>query len=480
MALIQRVVTLTQKGNSAGPSYRAQYSDDCVTYINTTGTSLINLPAIGSQATITFPDTALCLRLVNQNGACDNNFVVEVIGTTTTTSTSTSTTSTTSTTTRPTTTTSTTTLPTTTTSTTLAPCYQNMVVQVTNGDALNWLNCYGVSDGGAYPVGEHTLPGCIQPNSIVGDGETTFTITSFGTPCTTTTSTSTTSTTTLPTTTTTTTTLAPCYTGMVVQVTNGDALNWLTCYGISDGGAYPVGEHTLPGCIQPGTIVGDGETTFTITSYGTPCTTTTSTSTTSTTTIPPTCVVNTTINVTDTGWIRWTNCYGDIVDTFLSSLGTYTITQCIQFNTIRAAVPLADLANWNNVVWGTACTTTTSTTSTTTTPPTTALFNWNFIEGLGTGEMVLYINGNVVENRFNTSNGTYNVSVGDTINCEIVTSGCSSPNSAANAYCIGIINDASCGTGSTSLFTTTYEVTSGDIGNTITLSMYSDCDTGCV
>jgi hypothetical protein len=355
------------------------------------------------------------------------------------------------------------------------------------------LNCYGISDGGYYPNGEYTITGCIQPDTFGSDDGGTFTVVSYGTPCTTTTSTSTSTTTFSP---------DPCICTEVVITSAGGEVETFNCFGVNENyvymnaGTYYICAASLGGLLQAffaegttGTIspVGNCKTGTcpppTTTSTSTTSTSTTSTSTTSTSTTtaaPAACVINTTINVTDTGWIRWTNCYGDVVDTFLSSLGTYTITQCIQSNTIRAAVPLADLADWNNVVWGTACTTTTSTTSTTTTPPTTALFNWNFIEELGTGEMVLYINGDVVENRFITSNGTYNVSEGDTINCEIVNSGCTAPNSAANVYTIGIINDASCGTGSTSLFTSNYTVTSFDIGNTITLSMYSDCDTGCV
>jgi hypothetical protein len=93
-------------------------------------------------------------------------------------------------------------------------------------------------------------------------------------------------------------------------------------------------------------------------------TSTTSTSTTTTTTTaPPDCRINTTINVTETGWIRWTLCDGTVQDTFLTSLGTYTITQCIQYDSIRAAIPLAELADWDNVVWGSPCSITTTTTT---------------------------------------------------------------------------------------------------------------------
>jgi hypothetical protein len=219
-------------------------------------------------------------------------------------------------------------------------------------------------------------------------------------------------------------------------------------------------------------------TTSTTSTTSTTTTSTTSTTSTTTTTIAPQYHINTTINVTATGYIRWTNISGDTVDTLISSLGTYTITDCILFGSIRAAVPLANLANWNNVVWGPSCNGGTTTSTTTTLAPTTAELLWNFFEvNEANGEMILYINGNVVENRFNTSSGTINVNDGDTINCEIIVNGCPV---SANAYCIGIINDASCANGSTSLFTNTYQVASGDVGNTIILSMYAACDSGCV
>lgn len=123
-------------------------------------------------------------------------------------------------------------------------------------------------------------------------------------------------------------------------------------------------------------------------------------------------------------------------------------------------------------------------TPTATLAPTTATFNWNYYEtGGATGEMVLYINGSVVENRFGDASGTYNVSEGDTINCEVITNGCTEPNGTANSYTISnkfTLTDATSGVGSCSLFGNTYTVVSGDIGGTITLSMYSACDSGSV
>lgn len=109
-----------------------------------------------------------------------------------------------------------------------------------------------------------------------------------------------------------------------------------------------------------------------------------------------------------------------------------------------------------------------------------ATLSWTYTETAANGEMYLYINGSVVENRFGTSSGTFTVYEGDTINCEVITNGCSSPNGKANAYTGGIIVDASCADGNTSLFTSVYTVTAGDIGTTLTLNMYSLCDSACV
>ena len=115
------------------------------------------------------------------------------------------------------------------------------------------------------------------------------------------------------------------------------------------------------------------------------------------------------------------------------------------------------------------------------TPPTTASLAWTFSEtGGSTGNMDLYVNGSIVESRSTTSSGTYTVSLGDTINVEINSSGCGGINDTANAYCIGIIADAACAITSTNLFTAVYTVVSGDLGTTLTLNTYANCDTACV
>lgn len=109
--------------------------------------------------------------------------------------------------------------------------------------------------------------------------------------------------------------------------------------------------------------------------------------------------------------------------------------------------------------------------------------NWNYTETNTDGEMYLYVNGNVVENRFSTSSGSLTLNVGDTVNCEVVANGCTEPNLKANAYSISNrvqLTDAACSDGNAAIFTPIYTVVSGDIGLTITLSMYSLCSTACV
>jgi len=144
----QRTITLNTKGSLSGPYYRVEFSNDCINYYTSSYTasinpvylnghdgsasysstvyasmSIVNLPTVGSTASILVPNNASCIKLINLSNSCDGNEYIENISSTTTsTSTSTTSTSTTSTsTTTSTTTTSTTTS--TTTTTTAAPAY---------------------------------------------------------------------------------------------------------------------------------------------------------------------------------------------------------------------------------------------------------------------------------------------------------------------------------------------------------------------
>ena len=118
------------------------------------------------------------------------------------------------------------------------------------------------------------------------------------------------------------------------------------------------------------------------------------------------------------------------------------------------------------------------------TPATAATLAWFYsvTGGPTSNGFGLRVNGSLVESRTATSSGARTVNVGDTIYVVISCNGCSGGNSVANAYCTGIINDASCtpGAGSTTLTSYSYTVVSGDVGNTITLYNFAACDGGCL
>lgn len=222
-----------------------------------------------------------------------------------------------------------------------------------------------------------------------------------------------------------------------------------------------------------------------VTPTNTPTATPTSTPTSTPTPTPtagPSCVTQVSFDVDSAGTVTYYDCCGDPITNFFG-IGPQVINACITNNSVFGSGAVISNITYNST--SCSCVTPTPTPTSTPTPtpsstPSTATFNWNYTQSNGaTGEMILYINGSVVEDRFSTSSGTYNVSVGDTINCEIITNSCTSPNGYANSYCIGIIADADCSVGNGSLFSSTYTVVSGDIGNTITLSMYSQCDSGC-
>jgi hypothetical protein len=111
----------------------------------------------------------------------------------------------------------------------------------------------------------------------------------------------------------------------------------------------------------------------------------------------------------------------------------------------------------------------------------TATLSWSFTKDGGVlGNMDLYVNGSIVESRSSNSSGLYTVNVGDAINVEIYASGCDFAATKANAYTFDIIADASCGDGSTNLFTGNYIVTAGDVGTTLSLRTFAACDTACI
>ena len=69
----------------------------------------------------------------------------------------------------------------------------------------------------------------------------------------------------------------------------------------------------------------------------------------------PTCVSGVTINVTDTGWIKYQDCFANTNYINYSTTGSKVIPGCIDNTTIAPGVPYADLANFTITNSGTQC-----------------------------------------------------------------------------------------------------------------------------
>jgi hypothetical protein len=68
------------------------------------------------------------------------------------------------------------------------------------------------------------------------------------------------------------------------------------------------------------------------------------------------CYINTTINVTDTGYIKYTICSTGLTTyVYISNLGSYTITDCIIDGTLSPGYPFGDIASYTLVTSGTPC-----------------------------------------------------------------------------------------------------------------------------
>jgi hypothetical protein len=114
----------------------------------------------------------------------------------------------------------------------------------------------------------------------------------------------------------------------------------------------------------------------------------------------------------------------------------------------------------------------------------TADLDWTFtITGGPSATMDIYINGVNVESRNATSSGTETgLVVGDEIYFVMDATGCSGFNDTANVYSFGIISDTgNCpNAGTSSLTSNIYTVQPGDIGTTLSLDLFANCDSGCV
>lgn len=113
----------------------------------------------------------------------------------------------------------------------------------------------------------------------------------------------------------------------------------------------------------------------------------------------------------------------------------------------------------------------------------TATLAWSYTStNFASGTMDLYVNGSIIESRNANSSGTHTVYEGDTINVQVTCAQCDfGLNTSANAYCVGIIDDADCvEDGIASIFTAVYTVTNADLGTVLALNSIARCDSGCV
>jgi len=67
------------------------------------------------------------------------------------------------------------------------------------------------------------------------------------------------------------------------------------------------------------------------------------------------CRINTTLNITETGYIKYTLCDGTQQYQFINTLGTYTITSCIQLGSVLPGFPFADVAVFTITSNGSSC-----------------------------------------------------------------------------------------------------------------------------
>ena len=68
------------------------------------------------------------------------------------------------------------------------------------------------------------------------------------------------------------------------------------------------------------------------------------------------CRINTVLNITEPGWIKYISCpSGATTYPFISSTGSYTITECIYEGTIQPGFPYAQVAVFTITSSGTPC-----------------------------------------------------------------------------------------------------------------------------
>lgn len=136
------------------------------------------------------------------------------------------------------------------------------------------------------------------------------------------------------------------------------------------------------------------------------------------------CTSGATINVTDTGWLKYTDCEGIDVYVQYTTTGSKTITDCLICSTIRDGIPFADLATFTVTNCGNPCNAITPTPTPTLTGPTptptpTSAISYYYYSiykyacNLPSGPCSLYQTGLVARSSNAKTNGWYYNSSGD-------------------------------------------------------------------
>ena len=75
MATVQKIITLTQEGENAGPYYDIYTSLDCLNFVLNTANAY--LPNVNDSIEITVDSNTQCYRLVNKSTNCNQNMVTK-------------------------------------------------------------------------------------------------------------------------------------------------------------------------------------------------------------------------------------------------------------------------------------------------------------------------------------------------------------------------------------------------------------------
>jgi hypothetical protein len=409
---VTKIITLTNKGNAAGPYYQVSCSNDCVTYGPCQTTSSIYLPTIGSTANVNIYDTTTCIKLVNYNTECNNSQVHNFTASGSTT------------------TTSTTAAPTTTT-TTLADTLKQYRFEGATGTTVNYKNKNNITEtinmNSIWPIIV-----CAYTNTISTTGSVNVILKNNFCP--------------------------GCVTMHLVATSANSAwASWENYDGAPIQASWGTTQtEDAYYSITSGSFLETYDPTNKLTETFSNCTTTTTTAariyyyyryTLDASCTPSNATLYYSYNVYANGYYN----IDGIVYELTAEPADYTTLQ------ITSATPAS-------------CT------------PSAATLNWTYsVTGAPTSNyMYLYVNGSIVETRSNTSSGTYSVNIGDVIYVGLGASGCGGGVPKANVYTSGIISDASCATGTTTLDTYSYTVVSGDAGNVLHLDSFAACDGGCL